>query len=136
MSPRAWKQKQPTPLDRGPPLHVNRPLLFYLAIIVSVKKTVLILEWRTLMEGGYLFCLQEYSYCFASNKIWSTNISSSHPIIPNSMIDWLIDWLIRGFLASVHLFVLLSKNHNVKTSPAVSPIQELVFFNEVNYIAA
>ena len=26
MSPRAWKQKKPTPLDRGPPLHVNRPL--------------------------------------------------------------------------------------------------------------
>ena len=24
--PRAWKQKKPTPLDRGPPLHVNRPL--------------------------------------------------------------------------------------------------------------
>ena len=23
--PRAWKQKKPTPLDRGPPLHVNRP---------------------------------------------------------------------------------------------------------------
>ena len=26
VSPRAWKQKKPTPLDRGPPLHVNRPL--------------------------------------------------------------------------------------------------------------
>ena len=25
VSPRAWKQKKPTPLDRGPPLHVNRP---------------------------------------------------------------------------------------------------------------
>ena len=24
---RAWKQKKPTPLDRGPPLHVNRPLV-------------------------------------------------------------------------------------------------------------
>ena len=24
VSPRAWKQKKPTPLDRGPPLHVNR----------------------------------------------------------------------------------------------------------------
>ena len=24
--PRAWKQKKPTPLDRSPPLHVNRPL--------------------------------------------------------------------------------------------------------------
>ena len=24
--PRAWKQKKPTPLDRGLPLHVNRPL--------------------------------------------------------------------------------------------------------------
>ena len=23
--PRAWKQKKPTPLDQGPPLHVNRP---------------------------------------------------------------------------------------------------------------
>ena len=29
VSPRAWKQKKPTPLDRGPPLHVNRPLLLY-----------------------------------------------------------------------------------------------------------
>ena len=27
VSPRAWKQKKPTPLDRGPPLHVNRPLV-------------------------------------------------------------------------------------------------------------
>ena len=26
VSSRAWKQKKPTPLDRGPPLHVNRPL--------------------------------------------------------------------------------------------------------------
>ena len=25
VSPRAWKQKKQTPLDRGPPLHVNRP---------------------------------------------------------------------------------------------------------------
>ena len=25
VSLRAWKQKKPTPLDRGPPLHVNRP---------------------------------------------------------------------------------------------------------------
>ena len=25
VSPRAWKQKKPTPLDRGPPLYVNRP---------------------------------------------------------------------------------------------------------------
>ena len=25
VSRRAWKQKKPTPLDRGPPLHVNRP---------------------------------------------------------------------------------------------------------------
>ena len=28
VSSRAWKQKKPTPLDRGPPLHVNRPLMF------------------------------------------------------------------------------------------------------------
>ena len=27
---RAWKQKKPTPLDRGPPLHVNRVLLLKL----------------------------------------------------------------------------------------------------------
>ena len=27
MSARAWKQKKPTPLDRGPPLHVNSPLI-------------------------------------------------------------------------------------------------------------
>ena len=26
VSARAWKQKKPTPLDRDPPLHVNRPL--------------------------------------------------------------------------------------------------------------
>ena len=25
VSSRAWKQKKPTPPDRGPPLHVNRP---------------------------------------------------------------------------------------------------------------
>ena len=25
VSPGAWKQKKLTPLDRGPPLHVNRP---------------------------------------------------------------------------------------------------------------
>ena len=25
VSPREWKQKKPTPLDQGPPLHVNRP---------------------------------------------------------------------------------------------------------------
>ena len=44
-------------------------LLFDLVIIVSIKKTVLILELRTLMEGEYLLCLQDYRYCFASNKI-------------------------------------------------------------------
>ena len=27
VSPRAWKKKKPNPLDRGPPLHVNRPLI-------------------------------------------------------------------------------------------------------------
>ena len=27
VSPRAWKQKKPTPLDRGLPFHVNRPLV-------------------------------------------------------------------------------------------------------------
>ena len=32
VSPRAWKQKKPTPLDRGPPLHVNRPLDFKILI--------------------------------------------------------------------------------------------------------
>ena len=26
VSPRAWKQRKLTPLDRGPPLHVNKPL--------------------------------------------------------------------------------------------------------------
>ena len=25
VSSRAWKQKKPTPLDQGPPLHVNMP---------------------------------------------------------------------------------------------------------------
>ena len=65
---------------------------YFLTIIVSIKKTVLILELRTLMEGEYLFCLQEYRYCFTSNKIWFTNISSSHPIIPNriSLSEWTI----------------------------------------------
>ena len=29
VSPRAWKQKTPTPLDRGPPLHVNRVLVSF-----------------------------------------------------------------------------------------------------------
>ena len=27
VSSRAWKQKKPTPLDRGPPLHVNKPVV-------------------------------------------------------------------------------------------------------------
>ena len=31
-SPRAWKQKTPTPLDRGPPLHVNRP-----SVVIHLK---------------------------------------------------------------------------------------------------
>ena len=43
-------------------------IFFDLAIIVSNKKIVLILELRTLMEGQYLFCLQEYRYCFASKN--------------------------------------------------------------------
>ena len=43
-------------------------LLFDLAIIVSNKKIVLILELRTLMDGEYLFCQQEYRYCFASKN--------------------------------------------------------------------
>jgi len=44
-------------------------LLFDLTIIVSHKKIVLILELRTLMEGQYLFCVQEYRYCFASKNM-------------------------------------------------------------------
>ena len=43
-------------------------IFFDLAIIISNKKIVLILELRTLMEGEYLFCLQEYRYCFASKN--------------------------------------------------------------------
>ena len=43
-------------------------IFFDLAIIVSNKKIVLILELRTLMEGEYLFCLQEYRYCFTSKN--------------------------------------------------------------------
>ena len=36
--PRAWKQKKPTPLDRGPPLNVNRPLdLLVEAIFIVVR---------------------------------------------------------------------------------------------------
>ena len=74
------------------PFHIVslQVILFDLAIIVSIKKTVLILELRTLMEGEYLFCLQEYRYSFVSNKICFTNmISSSHLIIPNSIgLSW------------------------------------------------
>ena len=53
------------------PFHIVdlQVILFDLAIIVSIKKTVLILELRTLTDGEYLFCLQEYRYSFASNKI-------------------------------------------------------------------
>ena len=86
-------------------------LLFDLAIIVSIKKTVLILEWRAVMEGEYLFCLQEYRYCFASNKIWFTNISSSHPIIPNSIslserFSILTLWSTSHFITSDQKFLV------------------------------
>ena len=36
VSPRAWKQKKLTPLDRGPPLHVNRPLIFFLFLKLNM----------------------------------------------------------------------------------------------------
>ena len=37
MSPRAWKQKKPTPPDRGPPLHVNRPQVLSYTQLCFVK---------------------------------------------------------------------------------------------------
>ena len=37
MSARAWKQKKPTPLDRGPPLHVNRPLVKYRRTLLNLN---------------------------------------------------------------------------------------------------
>ena len=43
VSSRASKQKMPTPLDRGPPLHVNKPLErnWYGFCAILVLKTVL-----------------------------------------------------------------------------------------------
>ena len=32
------KQKKPTPLDRGPPLHVNRPLVAYSSFVAVGKE--------------------------------------------------------------------------------------------------
>ena len=37
VSRRAWKQKKPTPLDRGPPLHVNRVLGNFWPVIESLS---------------------------------------------------------------------------------------------------
>ena len=60
------------------PFHiVSLQLSFDLAITVSIEKTILILELRTLVEGQYLFCVQEYRYCFASNKC-DSQISRPH----------------------------------------------------------
>ena len=36
VSARAWKQKKPTPLDRGPPLHVNRVLVVNCMCCISI----------------------------------------------------------------------------------------------------
>ena len=53
VSPRAWKQKKATPLDRGPPLHVNRPLRsfwkFHVVVVQNngkemYKKSVLLVK--------------------------------------------------------------------------------------------
>ena len=33
----AWKQKKPTPLDRGPPLHINRPLVSLIDLEGTLK---------------------------------------------------------------------------------------------------
>ena len=54
--PRAWKQKKLTPLDRGPPLHVNRPYYVTLKSLLENCKTI---EQNTIF---YIFFRGEESY--------------------------------------------------------------------------
>ena len=66
---------------------------------------------KTMMKGENLFCLQEYRYCSASNKIWFTNILSLHPIIPNSIslserFSFLTLWSTGHFITSAQKFLV------------------------------
>ena len=72
MSPRAWKQKKPTPLDRGPPLHVNRPLDVKLLkctwnLFSHVRKNARVekkTNWLTNKQTNYLTFLKNCIYNF------------------------------------------------------------------------
>ena len=57
MSSRAWKQKKPTPLDRGPPLHVNRPLFYR--------------WWKNSLIVFCLFVCLFFSFCVLNETISS-----------------------------------------------------------------
>ena len=73
VSPRAWKQKKPTPLDRGTPLHVNRPLVT-----------------RFLEEMSYVFSITYFSLPLIFTMHWwplaffmlSLPLQNFHVVLP------------------------------------------------------
>ena len=88
------------------PFHIERlQLVIRFSDHCLDRKTVLILELRTLIEGEDLFCLEEYRSCFAINKICFRNISSSHLIMPNIIylserFSFLTLWSLSHFISS------------------------------------
>ena len=59
VSSRAWKQKKPTPLDRGPPLHVNRPLIRQSNLLEPLVST-----WNCSEREGGTSELCSLRWCF------------------------------------------------------------------------
>ena len=51
VSPRAWKQKKPTPLDGGPPPHVNRPC----GKNVEIECCLNTISWRRSVQSLHVF---------------------------------------------------------------------------------
>ena len=67
VSSRAWKQKKPTPLDRGPPLHVNRPLGY----VYTIERLYMT------SRGPYWCCkTMKRRPCWCTKKLlWDLNCS-------------------------------------------------------------
>ena len=84
VSPRAWKQKKLTPLDRGPPLHVNRPLMknlpWHAIRWLSNQTTVTPLK--------FLIIIHNYA------NVWTINHSKS---LPGFRVVTSLDGIIQTF---------------------------------------
>ena len=127
------KQKKPTPLDRGPPLHVNRPLITFLAMWISKWATAIstaLLLWllqtdlkivHVYLDNLFYFVLYSFLYFFSFNS-GNNNSLKDH-------IIWGISSQLFPILIWVTLFrivcIFFGNQERIKGTEKASPIHTL-----------